>query len=157
MEASFNMTFMYVCLATLYCVVWKNDKWKVNFQGCEWKRLLPIMRRYHVICVEGLKSTTENLIQVSWSSDRNVNMRLSEYLSSLPRDLCRVTDVNSEHDSTRAVGSPAPPPVAPLLLLLSVPFLLSRGGAVWGGCRNICGCLCQLLLDSWAATDKRSC
>jgi hypothetical protein len=62
-------------LATLHCIVWKDDKRKVNWQGYEKKRLL----RYLGICVEGLKNAPEDNIQVSWSSGRNLNMRLPKY------------------------------------------------------------------------------
>jgi hypothetical protein len=79
MEAWFKMTVIKFYLAMLRCVIWKDDKRKVNWQEYERKRLLLCMRRYLGVCVEGLKNTTEDNIQVRWSSGRNLNMRLPVY------------------------------------------------------------------------------
>jgi hypothetical protein len=56
-----------------------NERWPVNRKGFGRKRLWPNVRYYPGICLDGLRKTTESLIQDSRSPDRDLNPGPPEY------------------------------------------------------------------------------
>jgi hypothetical protein len=77
----------------LYSVKWKDDKWIMNWKQRGRKWSWTNLRYYPSIWLEGLRKTTKDLNNYTWSLGQDLNSRPPEYKAAVlaTRPQCSVT------------------------------------------------------------------